>query len=70
MKAKKAYVSVGFTKSNLDHYRTTDFTNLTGADVHLEDGLGNVIQVNVREGDIGYYISLNGEVLATGSTKQ
>ena len=67
---KKAYVSVGFTKSTLDHYRTTDFTKLTGADVRLEDGLGNIIQANVREGGIGYYISLNGKVLATGSTKQ
>ena len=66
----KAYVEVGFTKHGLDQYRTKTFTKLVGADVRLIDGLGNVIQANVREGGIGYYITLNGKVLATGSTKQ
>lgn len=65
---KKAYVSVGFTKSDLSHYRTTDFTKLTGADVRLEDGLGNVIQANVRDAGIGFRIELNGKMIATGSS--
>lgn len=65
---KKAYISVGFTKSDLTHYRTTTFTNLTGADVRLEDGLGNIIKANVREGGFGYLITLNGKDIATGSS--
>ena len=66
----KAYVSVGYTKSTLDAYRHTDFTKLVGADIRAEDGLGNVIEVHVREGGIGYNITLNGKEIAAGSDRQ
>lgn len=67
---EKAYISVGFTKSTLDAYRTTDFTKLVGGDIKAEDGMGNIIEVNVREGGIGYRITLNGKTLATGQAKE
>ena len=62
----KAYVSIGYTKKDLASYRHTDFTKLVGADIRAEDGLGNVIQVNVRDEGLGYSISLNGKTLASG----
>lgn len=65
----KARVSVGFTKQDLDSYRTKDFTNLTGADIAAKDGRGNTIEVNVREAGVGYRISLNGKEIANGWDK-
>lgn len=62
----KARVSVGFTKGSLSEYHSKDFTNLTGADIVAQDGVGNSIEVNVREAGIGYRISLNGKELASG----
>jgi len=62
----KANVSVGYSQNGLNAYHTKDFTNLTGADIKATDGLGNVIEVNVREEDIGYRISLNGKELIKG----
>jgi len=65
----KARVNVGFTKRGMSEYRYKDFTNLTGADIVAKDGLGNSIEVNVREAGIGYRISLNGKEIANGNTK-
>jgi len=39
---------------------------LIGADATFKDGKGNVIKVNIREGDVGYRIELNGQTIAEG----
>ena len=61
MKVKKARVQVGYSRSGLGEYRTRRFDHLVGADVVFIDGLGNNIQVNIREGDIGTRIVINGK---------
>ena len=66
MATKKAFVNIGYTRSNLAHYIDKPYRNLRGADVAVVDGKGNTIQVNVRDGETGYRISINGTTIAQG----
>lgn len=62
----KASVQVGYSRSDPSHYHDFHQANLAGADILMKDGKGNTIEVNVREGDVGYRITLNGSVIAEG----
>lgn len=62
----KARVNVGFTKRGIEEYHDKNFTNLTGADIKAFDGLGNLIEVAVRDEGQGFRISLNGKTIASG----
>ena len=62
---EKASVQVGYS-GGIDGYRTWGEGCLTGADIEAKDGKGNTIKVFVREGDIGYRITLNGKDIAEG----
>lgn len=63
--ATKATVSVGFTSSTLDNYRYWNRRRLVGADIKATDGIGNTIEVSVREGPNGYRVTLNGKTIST-----
>ena len=65
----RATVSVGYTRSDLAHYRVWRSPAVEGADITATDGQGNIIKVAVRADGIGYRVSLNGEDIAEGSTK-
>lgn len=60
---KKAIVQIGYTKDNLDNYKYWSRLNLAGADITAIDGLGNRIQLNIREGDVGFRLEINGETI-------
>lgn len=59
----KATVQIGYTKNNLENYKHWSRLQLAGADITAIDGLGNRIQLNIREGDIGFRLEINGEVI-------
>lgn len=63
-KVNKADVMVGYTKNGIGGYHTFSREALQGADVSANDGLGNIITVAVREGEIGYRITVNGKIIA------
>lgn len=60
----KSQVEVGYSKSDLERYQTLSLCDLTGADIKARDGLGNEIEVYVRNGRTGYRIVLNGKTIA------
>ncbi|KKN63755.1 hypothetical protein LCGC14_0498590 [marine sediment metagenome] len=57
----KARIEVGFTRSDLSHYRHFRREYLEGADATFKDGVGNVVEVSIRTH--GYRITLNGQDL-------
>lgn len=63
MSEKKAIVQIGYTKNSLENYKHWSRFNLAGADITAIDGLGNRIQLNIREGDVGFRLEINGEVI-------
>ena len=66
MMTQKASIDVGYTKSDLEHYAWINKQGLQGADITAKDGKGNIIEVNIRAGDIGYRVRLNGKEIAEG----
>lgn len=60
----KAKVQIGYSRSDLDHYRTWSRQSLVGVDVKVVDGLGNEIEISARQSDIGYRITVNGKEIA------
>jgi len=70
----KAELSIGYTRKGLYDsrgrwaYQEKRYENLVGCDVTIKDGLGNTIEVNAREGDIGYRVSVNGKEIANEGT--
>lgn len=62
----KATATMGYTKRTVhDGYYTKAVKGCVGIDFSAIDGLGNKIEVMVREGDIGYRVVVNGETIAT-----
>jgi hypothetical protein len=64
----KARVYIGYIKSGTNRgmadYKNKLWKNLEGADLTLTDGLGNKIEVFIREGDIGSRVVVNGKEIA------
>ena len=67
MGRSKVSVRVGSTRGNIyEDYKVWERENLKGVDITVVDGLGNKIELNAREGGIGYRIEVNGKTIATG----
>ena len=65
MTTKKATVTVGYCKKGpTDDYKYWKRKHLLGADITATDGLGNTLQLNVRQEPNGYRVELNGKVIA------
>ena len=58
---RKPFVEVGYGKKGLKDYKYWIMRDVVGIDVTAKDGLGNKIEVNLRED--GYRLTLNGETL-------
>jgi len=48
----------------MQNYKYWNRKRLEGADIEAIDGLGNEIEVHVREGHYGYRIVVNGQEIA------
>ena len=62
----KATVQVGYTSNTLDNYRYWKRKYLSGADIKATDGLGNLIELNIRECQVagkktGFRLWVNGK---------
>jgi len=62
----KATVEVGYTKDTLDNYRYWERKYLSAADIKATDGLGNLIELNIRECQVagketGFRLWVNGK---------
>ena len=64
MAAKKVSATMGYTHSDLDSYKWKRVTSARGVDIQVIDGLGNIIEVNAREGDVGSKVRVNGHLVA------
>lgn len=58
----KVDITIGYTRGSIfEDYKYWTRKNLIGADVKIQDGLGNKLVIGVREG--GTKIELNGKVI-------
>ena len=65
----KATVQAGYTKNTLENYHYWSRKNLSGADIRATDGIGNLIEIGVRECQIagqptGFRIWINGKEIS------
>ena len=64
----KAKAEVGYSRTgNLRAYRYKSVPESVGIDGVFWDGLGNKIEVYVRERELGHRIVLNGTTIAEGA---
>lgn len=63
---EKVSVHVGYTRGDIyGDYKVFKRQSLVGVDIKVTDGLGNELELNAREGDIGYRMIVNGKTVHT-----